>query len=101
MHLEIPPLLKKMDDPYGHTISKSLLAADDSKHWPKFLVLLHWMMELAKNMEEDTESDYGCDGKIRTIVPSSSLRFLLDEIAGFVMIDNPDSAHETADKKII
>lgn len=68
MHLEIPPLLRKMEYPYQRTICKSFLTAagGNSKHWPTFLVLLHWMMELVKGLEEDVGSDYDCDGKIWT-----------------------------------
>lgn len=74
MHLEVPPLLRKIHYPFRHTICKSLLAAHDPKHWPTFLVLLHWMMKLVRTTEGNTGSEYECDGKIRTPMLLFSLR---------------------------
>ncbi|KAF2166437.1 hypothetical protein M409DRAFT_23079 [Zasmidium cellare ATCC 36951] len=52
LDVEVPPLLGKMGYPYKNTICKAhLVAVDDGRLWPGFVVMLHWMMLLAKDGE--------------------------------------------------
>lgn len=56
MDVEVPSLLSKMRYPYKNTICKAHLVAVAPKYWPIFVVLLHWMMQLVKNMEQHSSS---------------------------------------------
>lgn len=52
LDVEVPPLLDKMGYPYRRTICKAhLVAVDDRRLWPVFVVMLHWMMLLAEDRE--------------------------------------------------
>jgi len=55
---EVPPLLKQLRYPFEKNITKSQLAAVGGNNWFTFLGLLHWMMQLAKMMENYTQGSY-------------------------------------------
>ncbi|KAK5016305.1 kinetochore-associated Ndc80 complex subunit ndc80 [Cryomyces antarcticus] len=55
---EIPPLLKQLRYPFEKSITKSQLAAVGGNNWHTFLGLLHWMMQLAKMMEQYSAGAY-------------------------------------------
>ncbi|KAI7092910.1 HEC/Ndc80p family protein-like protein, partial [Hortaea werneckii] len=55
---EVPPLLKQLRYPFEKNISKSQLAAVGGNNWSTFLGLLHWMMNLAKIMEQYSTGVY-------------------------------------------
>jgi len=49
---EVPPLLKQLRYPYEKSITKSQLSAVGGQNsWSTFLGMLHWLMQLAKQME--------------------------------------------------
>ncbi|KAL1311261.1 hypothetical protein AAFC00_001450 [Neodothiora populina] len=55
---EVPPLLKQLRYPFEKNITKSQLAAVGGNNWFTFLGLLHWMMQLAKMMENYSIGSY-------------------------------------------
>lgn len=55
---EVPPLLKQLRYPFEKNITKSQLAAVGGNNWFTFLGLLHWMMQLAKMMENYSIGNY-------------------------------------------
>lgn len=55
---EVPPLLKQMRYPFEKNIMKSAIAAVGGNNWYIFLGLLHWMMQLAKMMEQYSTGIY-------------------------------------------
>ena len=56
---ELPPILAQLRYPYAKDITKSMIAAaSSSQHWPKFLGLLHWMLQLALMLDNFTRGAY-------------------------------------------
>lgn len=55
---EVPALLKQMRYPFEKNIMKSQIAAVGGNNWATFLGLLHWMMQLAKMMEQYSVGAY-------------------------------------------
>ncbi|KAF2236752.1 hypothetical protein EV356DRAFT_522147 [Viridothelium virens] len=55
---EVPPLLKQMRYPFEKSIMKSQIAAVGGNNWYTFLGLLHWMMQLARMMEQYAMGTY-------------------------------------------
>jgi len=49
---EVPPILKQLRYPFEKSITKSQLSAVGGQNWSTFLGMLHWMMQLAKQMEQ-------------------------------------------------
>ena len=56
--VEVPPLLKQMRYPFEKSIMKSQIAAVGGNNWYTFLGLLHWMMQLARMMEQYAAGTY-------------------------------------------
>lgn len=55
---EVPPILKQLRYPFEKSITKSQIAAVGGQNWAMFLGLLHWMMQLAKMMEQYGAGSY-------------------------------------------
>ncbi len=55
---EVPPILKQLRYPYERDITKSHLVAVGGQNWPRFLGLLHWMMQLAQMLDNFTRGAY-------------------------------------------
>lgn len=49
---EVPPLLKQLRYPFEKSITKSQLSAVGGQNWSTFLGMLHWLMQLAKQMQQ-------------------------------------------------
>ena len=56
--VEVPPIMKQLRYPYERDITKSHLAAVGGQTWPRFLGLLHWMMQLAHMLDNYTRGAY-------------------------------------------
>lgn len=55
---EVPQLLKQMRYPFEKSIMKSQIAAVGGNNWSTFLGLLHWMMQLARMMDQYSNGSY-------------------------------------------
>lgn len=55
---EVPALLKQMRYPFEKSIMKSQIAAVGGNNWSTFLGLLHWMMQLARMMDQYSAGSY-------------------------------------------
>lgn len=49
---EVPLILKQLRYPFEKSITKSQIAAVGGQNWKTFLGMLHWMMQLARMMDE-------------------------------------------------
>lgn len=100
---EVPPLLKQMRYPFEKNISKSALAAVGGGNWSTFLGLLHWMMLLAKMMEQysmgmwdDACAEAGFDVSADRI----TFQFLSDAYKEWLSIEDDDDEEEEAKRRI-
>ncbi|KEF52286.1 uncharacterized protein A1O9_11526 [Exophiala aquamarina CBS 119918] len=55
---EVPPIMKQLRYPYERDITKSHLVAVGGQNWPRFLGLLHWMMQLAHMLDNFSRGAY-------------------------------------------
>jgi len=55
---EVPPILKLLGYPYEKSITKSQLSAVGGQNWSTFLGMLHWLLQLAKQMENYGQGKY-------------------------------------------
>lgn len=55
---EVPPILKALRYPFEKSITKSAISAVGGANWSTFLGLLHWMMQLARMMEQYNQGAY-------------------------------------------
>lgn len=55
---EVPPIMKQLRYPYEKDITKSHLVAVGGQNWPRFLGLLHWMMQLAYMLDNFSRGAY-------------------------------------------
>lgn len=55
---EIPLVLKQLRYPWADTLTKSQFGTVNSNNWPKLLVMLHWIMQLAQMLENFTRGAY-------------------------------------------
>ncbi|KAF2500393.1 HEC/Ndc80p family protein-like protein [Lophium mytilinum] len=55
---EVPALLKQLRYPFEKSIMKSQIAAVGGNNWSTFLGLLHWMMQLARMMDQYNAGSY-------------------------------------------
>ncbi|KIV94819.1 hypothetical protein PV10_02551 [Exophiala mesophila] len=55
---EVPPIMKQLRYPYEKDITKSHLVAVGGQNWPRFLGLLHWMMQLAHMLDNFSRGAY-------------------------------------------
>lgn len=55
---EVPPILKQLRYPFEKSITKSQISAVGGANWSTFLGVLHWMMQLARSMEQFSYGEY-------------------------------------------
>ncbi|KAF2843322.1 HEC/Ndc80p family protein-like protein [Patellaria atrata CBS 101060] len=96
---EVPPLLKQMRYPFEKSIMKSQIAAVGGNNWHTFLGLLHWMMQLAKMMEQynigaydEASFEAGYDVGADRII----FQFLTDAYREWLQVEDEDE--DNADK---
>jgi kinetochore protein NDC80 len=101
---ELPPILAQLRYPYAKDITKSMIAAaSSSQHWPKFLGLLHWMLQLAQMLDNFTRGAYddvcaeaGVDVSSDRIV----FRFLFGAYQDWVNV-GPEDTDEDAEAVLV
>ncbi|KAK5690961.1 kinetochore-associated Ndc80 complex subunit ndc80 [Elasticomyces elasticus] len=103
MDVEVPPLLKQLRYPFEKHISKSGLGAVGGNNWPVFLGLLHWIMGLAKMMEQYSTGVYD-DACIEAGYDVSADRitftFLGDAYREWLSMDEEDESEEEAQRRL-
>lgn len=55
---EVVPILKQLRYPFDKSINKSQIVAVGGQNWPVFLGMLHWMMQLARMMDQFSVGNY-------------------------------------------
>ena len=55
---EVPPILKQLRYPFEKSITKSQISAVGGANWSTFVGVLHWMMQLAKMMDQFNYGTY-------------------------------------------
>lgn len=101
---ELPPILAQLRYPYAKDITKSMIAAaSSSQHWPKFLGLLHWMLQLALMLDNFTRGAYD-DACAEAGVDVSSdrivFRFLFGAYQDWVNV-GPEDDDESAEAVLV
>lgn len=100
---EVPPLLKQMRYPFEKSISKSALGAVGGGNWTTFLALLHWMMQLAKMMEQYSMGMWD-DACIEAGFDVSADRITFDFLSAaykeWLHIEDDDDEEEEAKRRI-
>lgn len=101
---ELPPILVQLRYPYAKDITKSMIAAaSSSQHWPKFLGLLHWMLQLAQMLDNFTRGAYD-DACAEAGVDVSSdrivFRFLFGAYQDWVNV-GPEDDDESAEAVLV
>lgn len=100
---EVPPLLKQMRYPFEKNISKSQLAAVGGQNWSTFLGLLHWMMQLAKMMEQYSTGVYDdacAEAGFDISADRITFHFLSDAYKEWLSIEDDDDEEEEAKRRI-
>ncbi|KAI7284476.1 HEC/Ndc80p family protein-like protein [Hortaea werneckii] len=100
---EVPPLLKQLRYPFEKNISKSQLAAVGGNNWSTFLGLLHWMMNLAKMMEQYSTGVYdsACEESGYDVAADRiTFNFLSDAYKEWLSIEDDDDDEAEAQRKI-
>lgn len=100
---EIPPLLKQMRYPFEKNISKSQLAAVGGNNWSTFLGLLHWMMQMAKMMEQYSIGmwDEACIEKgFDVSADRITFQFLSDAYKEWLSMEEDDDDEEESRRRI-
>ena len=93
MDNEVPPLLKQMRYPFERSITKSQLAAVGGNNWYIFLGLLHWMMNLAKMMEQYSTGVYdeaSVEAGYDVMADRITFQFLSDAYKEWLSIEDED-----------
>nr|XP_023900360.1 probable kinetochore protein ndc80 [Quercus suber] len=101
---EVPPLLKQLRYPYEKNISKSQLVAVGGNNWATFLAMLHWIMNLAKIMEQYSTGVYdeACIEAGFDVAPDRiTFQFLSDAYKEWLSIeDEEDDDEAEAERRI-
>ncbi|KAI7114862.1 HEC/Ndc80p family protein-like protein, partial [Hortaea werneckii] len=100
---EVPPLLKQLRYPFEKNISKSQLAAVGGNNWSTFLGLLHWMMNLAKMMEQYSTGVYdsACEESGYDVAADRiTFNFLSDAYKEWLSIEDDDDDEAEAERRI-
>ncbi|KAK4542151.1 hypothetical protein LTR36_006998 [Oleoguttula mirabilis] len=100
---EVPPLLKQLRYPFEKNISKSQLAAVGGNNWSTFLGLLHWMMNLAKMMEQYSTGvfDSACEEAGYDVSADRiTFEFLSGAYKEWLLIEDDDDDEAEAQRKI-
>ncbi|KAK0937251.1 kinetochore-associated Ndc80 complex subunit ndc80 [Friedmanniomyces endolithicus] len=102
MDVEVPPLLKQLRYPFEKHISKSALGAVGGNNWSTFLGLLHWMMSLAKMMEQYSTGVYdkACiEAGFDVSADRITFEFLSDAYKEWLSMDEEDEGEEEAQQR--
>lgn len=94
---EVPPLLKQLRYPFEKNISKSQLSAVGGNNWSTFLGMLHWMMNLAKMMEQYAYGafDEACiEAGFDVTADRITFQFLSDAYKEWLSIEEGDDEEE-------
>lgn len=100
---EVPPLLKQLRYPFEKNITKSQLAAVGGNNWYTFLGLLHWMMQLARMMENYSIGSYddACIDAGYDVHPDRiTFDFLSDAYRTWLSVEDEDDDDDEAQKLI-
>jgi len=100
---EVPPLLKQMRYPFEKNISKSQLAAVGGNNWHTFLGLLHWMMQLAKMMEQYSIGMYDdacAEAGFDVAADRITFQFLSDAYRTWLSVEDEDDDEDEAQRLI-
>ncbi|KAK4570359.1 kinetochore-associated Ndc80 complex subunit ndc80 [Recurvomyces mirabilis] len=104
MDAEVPPLLKQLRYPFEKHISKSALSAvGGANSWPAILAMLHWIMNLAKMMEQYSTGVYdeACiEAGYDVSADRITFQFLSDAYKEWLSIEDDDDGDEEANRKI-
>lgn len=102
IEVELPALIKQLRYPYGTEIAKSHINPITPQHWPKFLAIFHWMMQLAQMLDNFTRGAYddacaeaGLDVTGDRIV----FRFLFSAYQDWLQV-SPDEDDDAADRAL-
>lgn len=99
LDVELPQLVKQLRYPYGTDISKSSISTITPTHWPKFLVLFHWMMQLAQMLDNFTRGAYDdacAEAGIDVTGDRIVFRFLFSAYRDWLQV-SPDQDDDAAD----
>lgn len=100
---EVPPLLKQLRYPFEKNITKSQLAAVGGNNWFTFLGLLHWMMQLAKMMDNYSIGNYddACiDAGFDVHADRITFDFLSDAYRTWLSVEDEDDDEDEAQRLI-
>lgn len=100
---EVPPLLKQMRYPFEKNIQRSQLTAVGGNGWSAILGLLHWMMNLAKIMEEYSTGIYdeACiEAGYDISADRITFQFLSDAYKEWLSIEDDDDDDAEAQRRI-
>ncbi|TKA75472.1 hypothetical protein B0A55_04570 [Friedmanniomyces simplex] len=103
MDVEVPPLLKQLRYPFEKNISKSALGAVGGNNWSTFLGLLHWMMSLAKMMEQYSTGVYdeACiEAGYDVSADRITFEFLSDAYKEWLSMDEEEEGEEEAQQRL-
>ncbi|KAK5955180.1 kinetochore-associated Ndc80 complex subunit ndc80 [Knufia fluminis] len=100
---ELPQLMKQLRYPYGTDISKSHIYPITPQHWPKFLLMFHWIMQLATMLDNFTRGAYD-DACVEAGVDISGDRivfhFLFSAYQQWLQV-GPDEDDDAADAALL
>ncbi|KAK5118009.1 hypothetical protein LTR62_004053 [Meristemomyces frigidus] len=101
---EVPPLLKQLRYPFEKHISKSALSAvGGGNSWPAILGMLHWIMNMAKMMEQYSTGVYdeACvEAGFDVSADRITFAFLSDAYKEWLSIEDGDDGDEEANRRI-
>lgn len=100
--VELPALMKQLRYPYGTDIVKSHINPITPQHWPKFLLMFHWMMQLAQMLDNFTRGAYDdacAEAGIDVTGDRIVFRFLFSAYQDWLQV-SPDEDDEAADRAL-
>ena len=103
MDTEVSLMMKQLRYPYEKDITKSQITAVGGNNWPRFLGLLHWMMQLAQMLDrfgqgayDDACAEAGVDVSGDRIV----FRFLFGAYQDWLQV-GPEDDDESAEEALV
>lgn len=97
--VELPQLMKQLRYPYGTDISKSHIFPITPQHWGKFLLMFHWIMQLAQMLDNFTRGAYDdacAEAGIDVTGDRIVFRFLFSAYRDWLQV-SPDQDDDAAD----
>lgn len=97
--VELPQLMKQLRYPYGTDISKSHIYPITPQHWPKFLLMFHWIMQLAQMLDNFTRGAYDdacAEAGVDVAGDRIVFRFLFSAYQDWLQV-SPDQDDDAAD----